>query len=50
MHRLLSKLKSGTSETRREQEPRRRGTPAVHDPPAPRRRRSLTEAAHKLHH
>jgi hypothetical protein len=47
MHRLLSKIKSNG--TRRGQEPPPRATAGGNVAPAPRNRRVLNEAAHKLH-
>jgi hypothetical protein len=50
MHRLLEKLKPATNETRRGREPRERTTTPGSGMPPRRGRRSLNEAAHKLHH
>jgi hypothetical protein len=51
MHRLLEKLKPASNETRRGQEPRQRAATADNGHvPSRRGRRSLNEAAHKLHH
>jgi hypothetical protein len=50
MHRpLLSKLKPESNGARRGQEAQRRGTAVANGAQAPRGRRSLNEAAHKLY-
>jgi hypothetical protein len=48
MHRLLSKIKPAPNGTRHDPEPRRRPVADTAGAPAPRARRSLNEAAHKL--
>jgi hypothetical protein len=49
MHRLLSKLKPEANESRRGHEPPPRPSGRGNGVPAPRGRRSLNEAVHKLH-
>jgi hypothetical protein len=49
MHRLLAKLKPESNDARRGREPRHRAPAASGAVPAPRARRSLNEAAHKLY-
>lgn len=48
MHRLLPKIKPAPNGTRRTEESRQRPAPANTGTPAPRGRRCLNEAAHKL--
>jgi hypothetical protein len=48
MHRLLSKIKPAPNGTRPTTEPRHRSAGSTAGTPAPRVRRSLNEAAHKL--